>query len=567
MELVNSATMILAIFVVGACARSGVIHQFLVDNGYQKVDIFYNSSHWCGFALRDLFIARIPMNDIAKANNDSFGIFEFDTEKDDFVSYAKAIMQRKIKMSLLVLSEEWGDVEINLMKRQLNDLHAITLFYFLMPFGNHTDLSWHTIISLMSGSAINPMKFVEGSSRIIETFDMQGIEITSTALTWAPYLTIDDCNEQGLACAKNFGYLIDFMNMMAVEFNFTYTSHKNLNNSWWHFGTHGIYGGVWGDVQSKKFDMSLSAWTWILSRQELFDFVPFIKDGYLMAFVPKKSNTDYDLFTRAFVLDSWSYLLVISGAILLIIHLTTTFCITYEDMNWIKILTFTWWLFFTLVDSYYCGVLTMFFTAPAPVLFETMRDVTLAYPDWKVMLLGGSEGGVYERAKRGDPDYISIWQQHEDKTTETLFDSMDDGLDLIENGQNVMLVDQNQLFGHIKANSIDLNIRLIDIPDHGLGCILFHNNSPLLPMFNQGVRYLRERGLGRQLFYKWFGNLEKENGSTSSEGRILTLAEMVTVFVMMLAVFVVCLIVLCGEHTFKQFFKRYAVPGKKENGR
>ena len=564
MEPMRSATLIIGLFVVGACATSHGIQEFLVDNGHRHVDIFYNSSHWHGFTLKDVSVARLPMEDVEKGDKHSFGIFMFESAKDDLVTWLSAINQRQPKMSLLVISEAWGIKKINIMKKHLVELQATALFYIAMPTLNHTDMTWHQMISLRSDSALNHLKFYKNSSRIVETYDMLGLEITSSSLTWAPYLTIDECNEHGLECAKNYGYLIDLMDKLAVQFNFTYISQKNVNDSWWHFGTHGIYGGVWGDVQSKQYDMSLSAWTWILSREELFDFVPFIQDGYILAFMPKQSNNHLGLFTRAFVRDSWIFVLCISGTIFTVI-LLNNFCGITENMNGIEILTFTWWLFFTLVYAYYCGVLTMFFTIPAPVIFETMTDVVEAYPDWKLMLLDGSQGGVYERAERGDPDYIAIWQQYEDKATETLFDSIEDGLEHIEKGKNVMFVDKNQLFGHMKSHSTTGNIHMINAitKDHGLACLLLHNNSPLLPIFNQGVRYLRENGLERQMFYKWFGDWEKH--STPPEGHILSLGEMLTVFVMMLAVFGVVLIVLCGELTFKQFFSCLTRHGQRED--
>ena len=238
-----------------------------------------------------------------------------------------------------------------------------------------------------------------------------------------------------------------------------------------------------------------------------------------------------------------------------------------ENMNGIQILTFAWWLFFTLVSAYYCGVMTMFFTLPAPILFETLTDVVESYPDWKLMLLDGTEGGVYERAATGDPDYQAIWQQCEDNSTETMFDSMKSGLEHIEKGNNVMFVDKNQLFGYVKSHSTIDNLHMINTmtKDHGLACILLHDNSPLLPMFNQGVRYLRENGLERRLFYKWFGNLHNQNGLTSPEGHILSLTELQMAFAMMLGVFIVTLTLLCGELTFKKLFQPQAKNGQRED--
>ena len=554
MEPIISASIIIALFISEACAMSSGVQQFLLENGHHHIDIFYNSSYWRGFALRNLFISRMPLEQVNKGHKHSFGVFIYKNEKDDLAGWLLAINQRPIKMSLLILSKPWSIEELNLMKEHLMKLQSATIFYITMPTVNHTDMTWHQMISLRSGSALKQLKFFENSSKIVETYDMNGLEITSSSLTWAPYLTIDDCNEHGLECAKNYGYLIDLMDALAIQFNFTFISQKNLNDSWWNFGTHGIFGGVWGDVQSKQYDLSLSAWTWISSRNELFDFVPFIKDGYILAFIPKPSNSNLNLVTqRVFLKDTWFLLLCTSGATF-IASLISKMCGIAENMNGIQILTFTWWLYFTLVYSYYCGVLTMFFTVSAPVVFETLTDVVDSYPDWKLMLLDGSQGGVYERAAKGDPDYVAIWQQYEDNATDTLFSSMESGLEYIEKGNNVMLVDKNQLLGHMKSHSTLDNMHMINAMtrDHGLACLLLHENSPLLPMFNQGVRYLRENGLERQLFYKWFGNWENQNGSTPPEGHIISLREMLTSFAMMLVVFVVALFLLCGELTFKQ---------------
>ena len=566
---------IFAIIFMGTCARSDCIQKFLLDNGLRHVDMFYNSSNWRGITLKDIFITRIPFKDIEKSHKLYFGIFIFKSAKDDLVSWLSAINKRRRKMSLLFISEPWGIDEINIMKKHLMEMQSASLFYIVVPTPNHTDIKWYQMISLRSGSALNQLYFHDNSSKILETYDMNGLEIKSSALTWAPYLTIEDCNEYGLECTKNYGYLIDLMDKLATRFNFTFISQKNLNGSWWHFGCgsssqaqciNGIFGGVWGDVQSKQYDLSLSAWTWILSREHLFDFIPFIQDGYILAFIPKQSITYLGLFTRPFVRDIWICLLSISGAMFIVMIISKIYG-SAENMNGIQILTFAWWLFFILVSAYYCGVMTMFFTLPAPILFETLTDVVESYPDWKLMLLDGSEGGVYERARRGDPDYKAIWQQYEDNSTETLFDSMKSGLEHIEKGNNVMFVDKNQLFGYMKSHSTIDNLHMVNAMtrDHGLACLLLHDNSPLLPMFNQGVRYLRENGLERQLFYKWFGNWENLNGSTSPEGHILSLKEMMTAFAMMLIAFIVALILLCGELTFKKLFHRLAKNGQEED--
>ena len=68
MEVMKQATLILTSLVVVTRARNNDIQEFLVDNGHYHVDIFYNSSQWCGVFLKGLFIARFPMEDVGKAH-------------------------------------------------------------------------------------------------------------------------------------------------------------------------------------------------------------------------------------------------------------------------------------------------------------------------------------------------------------------------------------------------------------------------------------------------------------------------------------------------------------------
>ena len=197
----------------------------------------------------------------------------------------------------------------------------------------------------------------------------------------------------------------------------------------------------------------------------------------------------------------------------------------------------------------------MFFTTTS-VPFESMSDVVQAYPNWRLLLQDGYQGWILEMATSGDPDFTSLWQQYQKHPSETLYDSIEDGLELIETGHNVILMEQNRLLGHLKSHPTKQNIFMSSLKIVEFRCLLFQKNSPLLPMFNQGVSYLWESGLKRKLFHKWFGDLDNPNGSTPSEGHILTLGQMVTALVMMLVVFVVVLFVLCGELTFKRLRNR-----------
>ena len=64
------------------------------------------------------------------------------------------------------------------------------------------------------------------------------------------------------------------------------------------FNLSGTWGGVMGGVINKKFDLSLSSWTWNLARYTIVQFVPFMKGVHMLVWTPQIPETDFGLFTR-----------------------------------------------------------------------------------------------------------------------------------------------------------------------------------------------------------------------------------------------------------------------------
>ena len=51
----------------------------------------------------------------------------------------------------------------------------------------------------------------------------------------------------------------------------------------------------------------------------------------------------------------------------------------------------TSWIFFVLLNAYYSGALTMFFTTEIRVPFNSIEEVMKAYPDWKLKFMSGND--------------------------------------------------------------------------------------------------------------------------------------------------------------------------------
>ena len=123
-----------------------------------------------------------------------------------------------------------------------------------------------------------------------------------------------------------------------------------------------------------------------------------------------------------------------------------------------------------------------------------------------------------------------------------------------------MYLDKNMLLGHLRSHPTKQKVHMIPLGKFVFGHLLFHKNSPLLPLFKQGTTHIRETGLERQLFYSWFGEFHEIH---NPEENILTLGQMVSVFLMMLVVFVVALMVLCGELIYRQFLNNVTTHSQK----
>ena len=184
------------------------------------------------------------------------------------------------------------------------------MFYLTVPRGKEGErLSWFQGISLSTGSVIEEIKFHPKTRLISQEFDLNGLSVTSTALSWPPFYSIDNCDQKNLRCETGYGYLAEYMDLLARRYNFTYVSHKDSNDDWGTvpkdgpYNLSGTWSGVMGDVINKKYDMSISSWWWSSDRSTMLEFVPVTKDPITLVLTPQQS-TDTSLFIRCFTNSS-----------------------------------------------------------------------------------------------------------------------------------------------------------------------------------------------------------------------------------------------------------------------
>ena len=89
----------------------------------------------------------------------------------------------------------------------------------------------------------------------------------------------------------------------------------------------GVWGGVFGSVINKEYDLSLSSWYRVTGREEILQFSPITRTRYVNVWAPKESKLDLGLFTRALTNESWNgiiSMLVIFGLTSLLMKISTS---------------------------------------------------------------------------------------------------------------------------------------------------------------------------------------------------------------------------------------------------
>ncbi len=179
-----------------------------------------------------------------------------DVNMEDFRPTLKVVLNRKVQSTLLVLTED----ETEQLKIILSELQSNSYFYILkinesrscimrfaeipwpwLSFQPNGDYVWTQMSSFNYEPIVveNSVSF-DLTGQIIKDYDFDGTHFVYTSLTWAPYLTVENCNELGRNCTY-YGFLGDMMNIYAREFNFTWDIQKDLDNSWGLFPKSGPY--------------------------------------------------------------------------------------------------------------------------------------------------------------------------------------------------------------------------------------------------------------------------------------------------------------------------------------
>ena len=154
------------------------------------------------------------------------------------------------------------------------------------------------------------------------------------------------------------------------------------------------------------------------------------------------------------------------------------------------------WYFMMLLEIYYSGALTMFFSTEITVPFETMRQVMRAYPDWKLQMMHGMQVFFIYKVQDGDPDYVGFWDRVENLPDETVFTEFDEGIRRMRENFGIVLFEEGRVKSYMKANpAAEQGLKVFDKRGKEFYNIIVTDNSPLGPVFKYGAGKVLETGI------------------------------------------------------------------------
>jgi hypothetical protein len=133
---------------------------------------------------------------------------------------------------------------------------------------------------------------------------LKGQELYSLSLTWAPYFTLQDCDENGKNCMSQTGFIADVMDVLGSQFNFTWSSDKEPNGDW---GLKTKNGGPYN--RSAQWGGVMGA----LINDEVFLIIFYIDSIHTKWVNSKTGKMDYDYWCQ-FLLVQWSFKIYHTGA-------------------------------------------------------------------------------------------------------------------------------------------------------------------------------------------------------------------------------------------------------------
>ena len=481
------------------------------------------------------------------------------------------ISKTKITKSIIVLLDPIDLEIIDKIKLFLRKLSRNTYFYLLyIDYDTNHELVWKRIISVQNNEKVLVQQLLlDNDGKMIEEYNLEGIHIPCLTLSWMPYIDLIECNPDNGKNCLSVGYLADIWKLLGKRLNFTWHCDADPNQDWGVIpvsgpaNVSGKWGGVVEKVNSGMYPFSLAQWLNMESRIEMFDFVNVGRGlEYVMALVPKLSKYDSSLYKRPFRNEVWYVIFL--GNVVMVVFLIISWTFSHlkfgrrKTNTSFRLVKSIYWMTWLLVISYYGGALKMFFTTEITVPFETQRQCMEAYPDWNMMFRKGNEK-LFLRRTSFDTLYKEFWERAEDDPDLVTYSSTGEGIKLIFEDQVVIHTMDTALRQFYNENPNMKIAKTFPSDEGSVGeYLIITDNSPLGPIWSQGLRKLSESGIFDVVDMKWRGKSLSDYNDSNKSTASLSEGQVMLIYAFLSTAIGIAFAVLVGENIF-QYMKNNQV--------
>ena len=227
--------------------------------------------------------------------------------------------------------------------------------------------------------------------RVSEHFNLHGSTIRTSGLPYQPFIDYHSCDEEMRDC-QAFGLIPDILNALAKVHNFTVTYDQQPTGDW---GLHAFNAtdqaeakGLLGQLRKREYDVAVSGWIYNEERSEFFDFSPPIGMQRTSIMVNLNSRPHEPLF----IINPFHSLSKVGIVVMLLIlggFYMTCKCYLSEsgqlDSTSLRIVEYSFWIFFVCMNAYFGGALTMFLSSGPSLPFTSMTEALDQFPKWKML--------------------------------------------------------------------------------------------------------------------------------------------------------------------------------------
>ena len=322
-------------------------------------------------------------------------------------THLEIISLRKIMTTVMVVIDPIDERFTLKLKALVQKLSKNMFFYLIYSEkSNYERILFKRVIALQNNEKVLIQKIdFHSNGKMKSNYDLEGMHIPCITLSWAPFAKLSKCDPDSKKYCISEGYLPELLDLVAKTLNFTWHCDEEPNGDWGVIpNATGAYGGVMGKISSGLYPLGVSFWYNIESRIGLFDFVVTGRgDEYLLALIPKLPEYDSTLFIRPFSNKAWLMIGITNVVLIfcLIITWIVPRCIGKLKVisNSFRLVKSTLWLTHLLITIYYGGALKMFFTTDITIPFQSLKEVLLAYPEWKFRFRNGNDVIFHRKSK------------------------------------------------------------------------------------------------------------------------------------------------------------------------